>query len=99
MSDNGAESAGAGGQRLLRPATAAERRKLDEYARQLLRNPDIRETLRRHWHGWERGQIVAPGSVADRMERAFREGVDVGIRLALGAFFLMERWREVPEEP
>ncbi len=77
------------------PATPEEQARLAEYAQQIKTNPDVQEMLRRAWRDHKRTSIVGPG--IDRAERAFYEGVDQGIRIALGMMTLMEKLMEVPE--
>ncbi len=81
----------------IEPASPAEQKRLAGYAEQIKANPHVQEMLRQAFRQHKRTRLIGPG--IDTTERAFYEGVDIGIKVALGMVALMEQLMAAPEEP
>ena len=74
--------------------TPEQRQDIAGYIQAIGVNPSLGPLILGKWRRWKHGQIVAPGSVDDRMFRAFAEGVNVGVQVATTAIVLAQWEKE-----
>ena len=73
-------------------------KEIDGMIAAISQNPQLGPMMTGHFRHWQKGRIVAPWTVADRMWAAYCEGVAMGVKSAVTAMVLAQVEFEKQEE-